>query len=156
MPLPIQPTSSPQPMSVKNSAHLLAPTFSQTMTSPWKKRRYIILKTAIVTFLWLWEVVVAQLWYEDRGKALQAWKKLCCVCLERDSSKKVCPTFGQKPQTFPPWGGRRPLLKSQQRANSELSTRAKTVNRGKHHRPERASNENNWNSILRSTHIRNT
>ena len=37
MPLPIQPTSSPQPMSVKNSAHLLAPTSRQTMTSPWKE-----------------------------------------------------------------------------------------------------------------------
>ena len=151
MPLPIQPTSSPQPMSVKNSAHLLAPTFSQTMTSPWKEGD----KES-----WLFcdyeKLLLPSYDMRTEVKRCRHGRNFAVFVLNATPRKKFVPTFGQKPQTFPPWGGRRPLLKSQQRANSELSTRAKTVNRGKHHRPERASNENNWNSILRSTHIRNT
>ena len=59
----------------------------------------------LVILLRLWDVV-AQLWSEDRRRALQArWKKLWRVCLEGDSSdgcsEKV---LWQKAQTFPPRG----------------------------------------------------
>ena len=70
-------------------------------------------------------------------EALQAGKKLCRVCLERGSSdgcsKKVCLHTRAKSSDISSLGTQsRPLLKSQQGANSQSSTRVKTVNRGKH------------------------
>ena len=155
MSLPIQPTSSPQPMPVKNSAHLLAPTFSQTMTSPCEKGDIESWKLPLWLFCGCEKLLLPSYDMRTEVKRCRQGRNFAVFVLNATPRKKFVPTFGQKPQTFPPWGGRRPLLKSQQRANSELSsTRAKTVNRG--NTPQRASNENNWNTTLRSTHIRNT
>ena len=64
-------------------------------------------------------------------------------------SKKFVSTLGgKKLRHFLPGEGERPLLKSQQRANSQSSTRVKTVNRGKHG-TERENTRNNQNSIRR-------
>ena len=63
--------------------------------------------------------------------------------------KKVClHTRRQKAQTFPPWGGRATTFEESTGANSQSSTRVKTVNRGKHG-TERENTRNNQNSIWR-------
>ena len=85
------------------------------------------------------------------GREKKLWSCLSSTWLDSDGCSKnlVENTRRQKAQTFPPWGGRRrPLLKSQQRANSQSSTRVKTVNRGKHG-TERENTRNNQNSIRR-------
>ena len=68
-------------------------------------------------------------------EALQAGKKLCCVCLQRcsDGCSLLKKTLSPKTSDISSLGTQSgPLLKSQQRANSQSSTRVKTVNRGKH------------------------
>ena len=119
-------------MSVKNSTHLLAPfklDVSQKNGKQKGKHWFKVFENR--DFCGIMRCFSPVMIWGQR-EALQAGKKLCRVCLERGSSdgcsKKVCLHTRAKTSDICSLGTQsRPLLKSQQRANSESSTRVKTV-----------------------------
>ena len=124
-------------MSVKNSTHLLAPfKLDVSQKNSKQKGKHWFKVFEIRDFCGIMRCFSPVMIWGQR-EALQAGKKLCRVCLERGSSdgcsKKVCLHTRAKSSDISSLGTQsRPLLKSQQGANSQSSTRVKTVNRGKH------------------------